>query len=87
MSQEPEYLKRLRAQQERQGKAAKSASPETLARVSEEMAERDRRDSTRAVAPLAKAADALVMDSTFLSLSDVVARIVDEVEQRRRDSK
>ena len=28
MSQEPEYLKRLRAQQERQGKAAKSASPD-----------------------------------------------------------
>jgi hypothetical protein len=28
MSQEPEYLKRLRAQQERQGKAAKTASPD-----------------------------------------------------------
>lgn len=67
--------------------AAKQASVETLARVSEEMAERDRRDSTRAVAPLAKAADAVVMDTTFLSLTDVVARIVAEVEHRRRDSK
>lgn len=67
--------------------AAKAASPETIARVGQEMAERDRRDSTRSVAPLAKAPDALVIDTTCLSFEDVVARIVHEVEKRRGASK
>jgi len=67
--------------------AAKAASAETIARVGEEMAERDRRDSTRAVAPLAKADDALVMDTTFLTFEDVVAQIVAEVRKRRRAPK
>ena len=67
--------------------AAKAASAETIARVGQEMAERDRRDSTRAVAPLAKAEDALVMDTTFLTLEEVVARIVAEVRERRRAPK
>jgi cytidylate kinase len=66
---------------------AKAASAETIARVGQEMAERDRRDSTRAVAPLAKADDALVMDTTFSSFEDVVAQIVAEVEKRRRAPK
>jgi len=67
--------------------AARSAPPEAIARVGQEMAERDRRDSTRAVAPLARAADAVVMDTTFLGFDDVVARIVAEVEKRRQTSK
>lgn len=66
---------------------AKAASPETIARVGQEMAERDRRDSTRSVAPLAKAADAIVIDTTFRTFEEVVALIVDEVEKRRRASK
>ena len=67
--------------------AAKAASAETIARVGEEMAERDRRDSTRAVAPLAKADDAWVMDTTFSTFDDVVAKIVAEVHKRRRAPK
>jgi len=67
--------------------AAKAASAETIARVGVEMAERDRRDSTRAVAPLAKADDALVMDTTFSTFDDVVAQIVAEVRKRRRSPK
>lgn len=67
--------------------AAKAASAETIARVGQEMAERDRRDSTRAVAPLAKADDALVMDTTFLTFDDVVAQIVAEVRKRRQSPK
>lgn len=66
---------------------AKSLPAEAIARVGEEMAERDRRDSTRAVAPLAKADDALVMDTTHLAFDEVVARIVREVEKRRRSPK
>lgn len=66
---------------------AKAAPAEAIARVGREIEERDRRDSTRAVAPLAKARDALVIDTTFLSFDEVVARIVDEVEFRRRGAK
>jgi cytidylate kinase len=66
---------------------ARSVPAETIARVGEEMAERDRRDSTRAVAPLAKADDALVLDTTHLTFDEVVARIVGEVEKRRRSPK
>jgi len=66
---------------------AKAAPAEAIARVGREIEERDRRDSTRAVAPLAKAKDALVIDTTFLSFDEVVARIVDEVEFRRRGAK
>ncbi|HEY2775594.1 MAG TPA: (d)CMP kinase [Candidatus Binatia bacterium] len=65
---------------------AKAAAPEAVARVRDEMAERDRRDTTRSIAPLARAADALVLDTTFLTLDEVVARIVDEVDRRRRNS-
>jgi cytidylate kinase len=66
---------------------AKAAPAEAIARVSREMAERDRRDSTRAVAPLAKAADALVLDTTHLGFEEVVARITVEVDERRRQAK
>lgn len=63
--------------------AAKSARPETIARVAAEMAERDQRDRTRAVAPLASAKDAIVMDTTNVPFGEVVSRIVSEVEKRR----
>lgn len=66
---------------------APAASPETVARVGREMAERDRRDSTRSVAPLARADDAIMIDTTLLTLNDVVSRIVTEVEARRDSSK
>jgi cytidylate kinase len=66
---------------------ARSAPAEAIARVREEMAERDRRDSTRAVAPLSKAADAVAIDTTHLGFDDVVARIVAAVEERRRHPK
>ena len=60
-----------------------SVSAETIAKVGKEMAERDRRDSTRAVAPLARAADAIEIDTTTLAFDEVVSRIVEEVNQRR----
>jgi CMP/dCMP kinase len=65
----------------------RSVSADVIARVGEEMAERDRRDSTRAVAPLAIAHDALVIDTTHLAFDEVVARIVRAVEDRRHSPK
>jgi cytidylate kinase len=47
----------------------------SLAALSREIAERDRRDSTRSVAPLLPAADAIVLDSTALSAAAVAEEI------------
>ena len=47
--------------------------------VRAEVVERDQRDSTRPIAPLRQAADALVLDSSELSIDQVVARIVAHV--------
>jgi cytidylate kinase len=41
------------------------------------MRERDRLDESRAVAPLRPASDAVILDSTGLSVEAVVARIAD----------
>jgi cytidylate kinase len=47
--------------------------------VKREVEERDQRDSTRPIAPLRKAPGALVVDSSELSIDQVVARIVAHV--------
>jgi CMP/dCMP kinase len=60
--------------------------PVDLATTREEMAVRDQRDSTRAVAPLKRAEDAVAIDSSSLSPAEVVARmarIVDDVVAAR----
>ncbi len=54
----------------------------SLAALSLEIAERDRRDSTRAVAPLKPAEDAVVLDSTGLSIEAVVERVMAELAAR-----
>jgi len=54
----------------------------SLAALSQEIAERDRRDSTRAVAPLVPAADAITVESTNLTINEVVDRIMAEVRSR-----
>ena len=48
----------------------------SLAALSLEIAERDRRDSTRSVAPLVPAADAIVLDSTAMTALEVVDEIL-----------
>lgn len=44
--------------------------------VSQEMEERDRRDRTRAEAPLTQAPDAIYLDSTNLSIDEVIEAIL-----------
>ncbi|HMA12549.1 MAG TPA: (d)CMP kinase [Steroidobacteraceae bacterium] len=57
-------------------------SDASLAALSLEIAERDRRDSTRAVAPLKPAEDAVLLDSTGLSIEAVVDRVMAELAAR-----
>ena len=78
----PERAKRRALEME-----APTASAATIARVEREMAERDLRDRTRAVAPLAKADDALLMDTTRLAPDEVVDRIVAAVAERQNSAK
>lgn len=52
-----------------------------------DMAERDRRDSTRADSPLKSADDAFVVDSTGLSINAVYEKMMSIVEKRVGDSK
>ncbi|MFZ9709447.1 MAG: (d)CMP kinase [Steroidobacteraceae bacterium] len=49
----------------------------SLAALSREIAERDQRDANRSVAPLRPASDAIVIDSTALSVEAVVEQVVD----------
>ena len=55
---------------------------ENLAQVATDMAARDESDRTRDVAPLSVAADAHVIDTTGLSIDDVVARVLRFVTAR-----
>lgn len=50
--------------------------------LSAEVAARDRRDAERAVAPLRPAPDACVLDSTEMSIDEVVEAVLDEVRRR-----
>ncbi|OEC35333.1 cytidylate kinase [Pseudomonas cuatrocienegasensis] len=53
-----------------------------LASLLDEIRARDERDTQRAVAPLKPAADAILLDSTELSIEDVLERILSEVANR-----
>ena len=54
----------------------------SLAALSQEIRERDRRDSSRAVAPLRPAEDAVVIDSTGIPIEGVVDAVLALVGQR-----
>jgi CMP/dCMP kinase len=56
--------------------------PSDFEKLKEEIATRDKIDSEREVAPLRKAKDAIEIDTTSLSIQDVVDRIVDLAVER-----
>ena len=62
--------------QRRHKQLIEKGSAASLAALSREIAERDLRDSTRQVAPLKPAPDAIQLDSTGLSIEDVVERVL-----------
>jgi cytidylate kinase len=55
--------------------------------VLEQLIERDRRDSGRELAPLRRADDAIVIDSTKLSIDAVVAAMKAKIKARINDTK
>ena len=64
------------------GCASQEAAP-TLEEVLAAMEQRDARDSGRAVAPLARASDAIEVDSSALTVEAVVAQMLDAVRSGR----
>ncbi|HBA40796.1 MAG TPA: (d)CMP kinase, partial [Deltaproteobacteria bacterium] len=64
--------------EEFRGQAGQGTMEETVS----EMEERDRRDKERDIAPLRKAEDALVIDSTDSAVDGVVERIMQEIKKK-----
>ena len=63
---------------------AHSGGQDTLVGVQRDLQARDRSDSTRAVAPLAVADDAIYVDTTELAIDDVVERVMEIVRGKLR---
>jgi cytidylate kinase len=55
----------------------------SLAALSQEVAERDLRDSSRAIAPLKPAADAVIVDSTSMTVDEVVQQVLSLWAERK----
>jgi len=53
----------------------------SLAALSRDIEERDRRDSERSVAPLRPAEDARILDSSEMPIDDVVRTVLDWASQ------
>ncbi len=54
----------------------------SLPRLLEDIQERDERDSSREVAPLVPAEDAIIIDSTATSIEDVFAQVMQKVREK-----
>jgi cytidylate kinase len=57
----------------------------SLAGVQEDLQARDKSDSTRAVSPLAKADDAIYIDTTGMPIDAVVKRVLEIVREKQSD--
>jgi CMP/dCMP kinase len=66
----------------RQGEMVKRGERQSLEEVLRAQEERDRRDAARDIAPMVPAADAIILDSTALTLEQVVERMEEEVRRR-----
>jgi cytidylate kinase len=58
-------------------RAAQNDAPDEVASTKEALLVRDAKDSTRAVSPLTRASDAIELDTTHMSLDEVVDAVLD----------
>lgn len=75
----PEVRGSRRFQQNQSGTAGQAPLE---ASIVEEMKERDRRDRSRATSPLKAAEDAVIIDSTRLTLDEVITRVEQIIDDR-----
>jgi cytidylate kinase len=78
---DPEARARRRLAEQGSG----TAGPDEVRAETARLAERDRQDTDRPVAPLLRAPDATLIDTTSLRFEDQVARIVRLARERARD--
>jgi cytidylate kinase len=76
---DPEVRSQRRYEQIGAAPTAAAVEPESVLR---EIRERDQRDRTRALSPLQPAADAVVIDSTHLTLDEVIERVEGIVQEK-----
>ncbi len=76
------HIRAERRLQQRQPTSADQAKA-----ITEEMRARDRRDSTRAASPLVPAPDALILDSSELTIDQVVERAMELVRKKQLEAK
>ncbi len=74
-----------RARRRAHDPAHEDSDQQSMAVVATAMAERDRFDKTRSVSPLSAAPDAVVIDTTELTIAQVVEKVLEVVRQRIRN--
>jgi cytidylate kinase len=67
-------------------RASQTGREEELDRIRKAIATRDRQDSEREVSPLKPAPDAVVLDTTALSLDEAISRVLELAEGRRKET-
>jgi cytidylate kinase len=77
-------VRAARRQEELAEPAGGPAAAPALAEVLRDLQARDERDQSRAAAPLVRAPDAVLVDSTGLDIDAVVSAIMSVIDGRRR---
>jgi len=72
--------------QRRVSQVSANDDPNRARQITEQMALRDRRDSTRTESPLVPAPDAVIVDSSHLTIEEVIRRIEEIVDQRLKNA-
>lgn len=63
----------------------KKGHEEPMSQVIEDIIVRDRKDSTRKASPLKKAKDAIVLDTTYLTIEEVVSQIIELIDTKEKE--
>lgn len=71
--------------QRRVTQVAADGDPKRAKQIADQMAQRDRRDSTRTESPLVPATDATIVDSSNLTIEEVIERIENIVDERLKN--
>ncbi len=72
---------KVRAKRRYDELVSKGESPD-IAQIEQDIIERDRRDMTRDISPLKQAEDAVLVDTSYMSIPEVVERITAIIEEK-----
>ena len=83
----PEPISTSRTEERARRRAAERSKEQDVHSIAAELKERDQRDRTRQDAPLMQAPDAQLIDTTGLSLDEVVEKVLQLVRHRTSNGK